>query len=106
MTRRVSTLLDRPSIAKRSSSPIAPDGICVHSDGATIWAANALRGECVHVAQGGKILDRVKTTQLTLSCVLGGPDLRTLYAATVSVLDPDEALAARSGRIEVVRLPA
>jgi sugar lactone lactonase YvrE len=105
MTRRVSTLLDRPWIAKRSASPIAPDGICVHSDGATIWAANALRGECVRVAPGGKILDRVKTTQLTLSCVIGGPDQRTLYAATVPMLDPDDALAARGGRIEVVRLP-
>jgi sugar lactone lactonase YvrE len=103
-TRRVSTLLDRPSIAKRSSSPIAPDGICVHSDGTTIWAANALRGECVRVAGGGKILDRVKTTQLTLSCVVGGPDQRTLYVATVPMLDPDEALAARGGRIEMVRL--
>jgi sugar lactone lactonase YvrE len=105
-TRRVSTLLDRPWIAKRSASPIAPDGICVHSDGATIWAANALRGECVRVGPGGEILDRVRTTQLTLSCVIGGPDQRTLYAATAPMLDPDEALAARGGRIETVRLPA
>jgi sugar lactone lactonase YvrE len=106
VTRRVSTLLDRPWIAKRSGSPIAPDGIGVHSDGRTIWVANALRGECVRVAQGGKILDRVKTTQLTLSCVLGGPDQRTLYVSTVPTLDPDEALAARRGRIETVCLPA
>jgi sugar lactone lactonase YvrE len=106
VARRVSALLDRPSIAKRSSSPIAPDGICVHSDGRTIWAANALRGECVRVAEGGKILDRVKTTQLTLSCVIGGPDQRTLYAATVPMLDPEAALAAGRGCIEAVRLPA
>jgi sugar lactone lactonase YvrE len=105
VTRRVSTLLDRPWIANRSRSPIAPDGLCVHSDGATIWAANALRGECVRVAPGGKIVDRVKTTQLTLSCVIGGPDQRTLYVATVPMLDPDDALAARGGRIETVRLP-
>jgi sugar lactone lactonase YvrE len=104
--RRVSALLDRPSIAKRSSSPIAPDGIAVHSDGTTIWVANALRGECVRVAQGGKVLDRVKTTQTTLSCVVGGPDMRTLYTATVPMLDPDEALAAGRGCIEAVRLPA
>jgi sugar lactone lactonase YvrE len=104
VTRGISTLLDRPWIAKRSSSPIAPDGIGVHSDGATIWVANALRGECVRVAQGGKILDRVKTSQLTLSCVIGGPDQRTLYVATVPALDPEEALASRRGRIETVRL--
>jgi sugar lactone lactonase YvrE len=104
LTRGVSTRLDRPWIAKRSASPIAPDGICVHSDGATIWAANALDGECVRVAAGGKILDRVQTSQLTLSCVIGGADQRTLYAATVPMLDPDEALAARGGRIEAVRV--
>jgi sugar lactone lactonase YvrE len=106
VTRRVSTLLDQPWVAKRSRSPIAPDGIAAHSDLATIWVANALRGECVRVAHGGKILDRVKTTQLTLSCVLGGPDQRTLYVSTVPTLDPDEALEARGGRIETVRLPA
>jgi sugar lactone lactonase YvrE len=106
VTRRVSALLDRPWIAKRSGSPIAPDGIGVHSDGNTIWAANALRGECVRVAQGGKVLDRVKTTQTTLSCVIGGPDNRTLYVATVPMLDPDDALAAGRGCIEAVRLPA
>jgi sugar lactone lactonase YvrE len=105
VTRRVSALLDRPSIAKRSGSPIAPDGICVHADGRTIWAANALRGECVRVAQGGKILDRVKTSQMTLSCVIGGPDRRTLYVSTVPMLDPDDALAAGGGCIEAVRLP-
>jgi hypothetical protein len=38
--------------------------------------------------------------------VLGGPDRRTLYVATVPTLDPDDALAARGGRIESVRLPA
>ena len=106
VTRRVSALMDRPAIASRSSSPIAPDGIALHSDGQTIWAANALRGECVRVAEGGAVLDRVKTSQQTLSCVVGGPDLRTLYVATVPVLDPAEALARGAGRIEAVRLPA
>jgi sugar lactone lactonase YvrE len=106
VTRRVSALLDRPWIAERSSSPIAPDGIGVHSDGRSIWAANALRGECVRVGHGGRILDRVRTSQTTLSCVIGGPDQRTLYVATVPMLDPEDALAAGGGRIEAVRLPA
>jgi sugar lactone lactonase YvrE len=104
LTRRVSSLTDRPAIAKRSSSPIAPDGIGVHSDGETIWVANALRGECVRVAEGGKVLDRASTTQLTLSCVVGGEDGRTLYAATAPMLDPEDARVARGGRIEAVKL--
>jgi sugar lactone lactonase YvrE len=106
MTRRVSALLDRPWVARHSSSPIAPDGICVHSDRQTIWVANALRGECVRVARGGQILDRVKTTQPTLSCVIGGEDQRTLYAATAPAFDPEEAAQIRGGRIESVRLRA
>jgi sugar lactone lactonase YvrE len=106
LTRRVSALTDRQWIANHSRSPIAPDGIGVHSDGKTIWVANALRGECVRVAKGGEILDRARTTQLTLSCVLGGDDGRTLYAATVPMLDPEDARAARRGRIETVQLPA
>jgi sugar lactone lactonase YvrE len=106
LTRRVSALTDKPWIANRSSSPIAPDGIGLHVDGRTIWVANALRGECVRVAQGGAILDRVRTTQLALSCVVGGDDGRTLYMATVPVIDPEDARAARGGRIETVRLSA
>jgi sugar lactone lactonase YvrE len=106
VTRRVSALTDRPAVANRSRSPIAPDGIGLHFDGQTIWVANALRGECVRVAQGGKVLDRVRTTQLTLSCVIGGDDGRTLYAATVPMLDPEDARAARGGRIEAVQLSA
>jgi sugar lactone lactonase YvrE len=106
LTRRVSSLTDRPAIAKRSRSPIAPDGIGVHLDGETIWVANALRGECVRVAQGGKVLDRARTSQLTLSCVVGGEDGRTLYAATAPMLDPEDAREARGGRIETVKLSA
>jgi hypothetical protein len=48
----------------------------------------------------------VKTTQLSLSCVIGGDDGRTLYAATAPMLDPEDARAARGGRIEAVHLPA
>ena len=106
VTRRLSALTDRPWIAKRSRSPIAPDGIGVHFDGRTIWVANALRGECVRVAEGGEIIDRVRTTQLTLSCVIGGDDGRTLYAATAPMLNPEDARTARRGRIEAVQLSA
>ena len=103
-TRRVSALLDHPAIAKRSSSPIAPDGLAWDSDGRTIWVANALRGECVRVAEGGRILDRVATSQHTLSCLVAGDDGRTLFAATVPDDDPIEAAKLSDGRIEVSQL--
>lgn len=103
-TRTVSALLDHPAIAKHSSSPIAPDGIAWDIDGQTIWVANALRGECVRVAEGGRILDRVATSQNTLSCLVAGPDRRTLYVGTVPTDDPARAAELSGGRIEIVHL--
>jgi sugar lactone lactonase YvrE len=104
VTRRVSALLDHPAIAKRSSSPIAPDGIAWDRDQATIWVANALRGECVRVAEGGKVLERVATSQHTLSCLVAGASGRTLFAATVPADDPVPAAKANAGRIEMFEL--
>jgi sugar lactone lactonase YvrE len=104
VTRRISALLDHPVIAKRSSSPIAPDGIAWDADGTTIWVANALRGECVRVAEGGRVLDRVATSQHTLSCLVAGADGRTLFAATVPTDDPVRAAEINGGRIEMLRL--
>lgn len=100
VTRRVSVLLDHPAIAARSSSPIAPDGIAEGADG-SIWVANALRGECVRVARGGRVLDRVPTSQHTLSCLQVG---RQLFAGTVSTDDPVRAAQVNRGRIEVHEL--
>ncbi|MFD9438265.1 SMP-30/gluconolactonase/LRE family protein [Streptomyces sp. NPDC060006] len=105
VTRRVSALLDHPAIAERSSSPIAPDGIAPGRDG-TAWVANALRGECVRVGPGGTILDRVSTSQRTLSCLVAGPRGDTLYAATVSTDDPVRAAQLNSSRLEAYVLPS
>jgi sugar lactone lactonase YvrE len=102
VVRQVSAILDRPSIARHSSSPIAPDGIALAQEG-TIWVANALRGECVRVEAGGRIVERIRTGRPTLSCVLGGAGGRTLYAATASTSDPADARD--GGRIESVLLP-
>ncbi|MDO0929560.1 SMP-30/gluconolactonase/LRE family protein [Streptomyces sp. TG1A-8] len=104
ITRRISALLDHPSLAKRSAAPVAPDGIAWDIDGETIWVANALRGECVRVAEGGRVLNRVATSQHTLSCLVAGHDGRTLFAATVPTDDPVRAAALNGGRIEMLRL--
>ncbi|NEA66393.1 SMP-30/gluconolactonase/LRE family protein [Streptomyces sp. SID12488] len=104
-TRRVSALLDHPAIAARSASPIAPDGIAPGRDG-TAWVANALRGECVRVGPGGAILDRVATSQQTLSCLVAGPDGNTLYAATTPTDDPERAAGLNGARLEAYVLPS
>ena len=55
----------------------APDGICVDAEGA-IWFASVPGRCCVRVAPGGEVLDRVDADRGCFSCVLGGPDGRTL----------------------------
>lgn len=54
------------------------DGICLDSEGA-VWVSSGPR--CVRVAEGGMVLDEVRTDRMCFSCALGGRDGRTLYIA-------------------------
>jgi sugar lactone lactonase YvrE len=81
----------------------APDGICVDAQGA-VWVANAHGPECLRVARGGKVLDRVRTSQLAYSCALGGPDRRTLFIATAPTFIEEEVEKQTAGRIEMSRV--
>lgn len=103
-TRRISAAVDIPALAKFSNTQIAPDGIGLDPDGQTIWVANPLRNECARVAEGGKILQRVRTRQPALTCVVGGADRDILFIGTTPDYDPDKALAAKAGLIESIRL--
>jgi sugar lactone lactonase YvrE len=81
----------------------APDGICLDADGC-IWVANALGPECLRIAEGGEVVDRVVTSQPCFACMLGGGDRRTLYAVTAPSSEPHIAGAGRQGRIEQARV--
>jgi sugar lactone lactonase YvrE len=82
-----------------------PDGICLDSEGA-IWVANAAAAECVRVAEGGQIIDRIETDQPCFACMLGGPDGTTLFMLTAPTSDPVEVVAVRGGRVLVSEAPA
>jgi sugar lactone lactonase YvrE len=81
---------------------VAPDGICLCADG-TVWVANALGAECLRVAEGGEILERVITSQGCYACMLGDEDRQTLYLVTAASSDAAKARAERNGALEKVR---
>lgn len=81
---------------------IAPDGICLCEDN-TVWVANALAPECVRVAEGGQVLERVATSMNCFACMLGDEDRRTLYMVTAPDSHDAKAKEARRGAIEKVR---
>ncbi len=81
-----------------------PDGICLDADGA-VWLASPLSHEVVRVMDGGTITDRISTGELNaFACMLGGADGQTLHVCTAATHAPEKAAAARSGRIETVRV--
>ena len=81
---------------------VAPDGICLCADG-SVWVANALAAECVRVAEGGEVLERVTTSRNCYACMLGDDDRRTLYLVTAVDSNASAARAARNGSLEKVR---
>jgi sugar lactone lactonase YvrE len=79
---------------------IAPDGICMDEDGA-IWTGT-WNNECVRVAEGGEILDRIPLDRPCFATMLGGPDRCTLFMMANQFLGVDkfdEMLAKRSGQV-------
>ncbi len=81
---------------------IAPDGICLCADG-SVWVANAMAAECVRIAEGGEVLERVTTSRNCFACMLGDDDRRTLYLVTAVDSNAAVARASRDGALEKVR---
>ena len=93
------TLYDRRLWARLDG--VAPDGICLDARG-RVWVANAFGAECLLIAEGGRIVQRVETSQPCFACMLGGADGRTLFALTAADSDAAAASRQRSGKIEVL----
>jgi sugar lactone lactonase YvrE len=83
-----------------------PDGICLDAEGA-VWIASPFTGDVLRIAEGGQVLDTVKSTHPgAFACMLGGPDRRTLYICSAPSHIPEECIAAHQGRIEAVTVDA
>ena len=92
-----------------SDDRLFPDGICLDAEGDVWVATNTPRGphphgEMLRVREGGEITHRFTPRAIPFACMLGGEDRSTLFVATSMALQAEEALAARSGQIEMVRV--
>jgi sugar lactone lactonase YvrE len=95
-------ILDDGSLTDRKhfgDTPGLPDGLCVDVEDA-VWYSSPETGDCVRMAFGGKILERVVPSygRRVTSCVLGGHDRRDLFLTT----DRNPELG--GGCIEVTRV--
>jgi sugar lactone lactonase YvrE len=90
-----------------------PDGICL-DDGGGVWAAipvslAKLDGHGLgvqRIVEGGAVTHAVPVSagHRALACVFGGDDRRSLHICTVDLFRPEQAWAAKAGRIERVAL--
>jgi len=86
-----------------STSPAMPDGICLDAEGA-IWIASPITQEVVRIQEGGQVANSISVSRQAFACMLGGPDLRTLFILTAESDNPSEARARLSGRVEIVEV--
>lgn len=64
-----------------------PDGICIDAEGA-VWFADPHHCCCVRVLDGGQLTHVVDTAPWEcVACMLGGPELRTLFLVLVAPRD-------------------
>ena len=86
---------------------LGPDGICLDAENA-IWTSTD-KNECVRVAEGGEILDRIQLDRTCFATMLGGPGRRTLFIMANQFLGVDnfeKMLAKRAGQVLVTDAPA
>lgn len=80
-----------------------PDGICLDADGA-VWASSFETGEFVRVLPGGEVTHLVRVDGAAVTCTLGGPQRRTLYA--VAAQTTPQRLAAGDSRSWILQVEA
>ena len=68
-----------------------------------MWFADAMKNECVRVAEGGAVLQVVTTDQPCYACMLGGDDGRSPFMLTASSAS-SAAASSRTGHVLVTQV--
>ena len=88
---------------------IGPDGICLDADGC-IWASSAnMATDCVRIAEGGEVVERIDLDSQCFATMLGGPDRRTLFMLTADwrgTEGVEDVIRQRTGKVLAVEAPA
>jgi sugar lactone lactonase YvrE len=95
------TLSGRREWAKLEGA--VPDGICLDAENA-VWVASPVSNEVLRVREGGAVAERIPAGRRAIACMLGGDDRRTLFVLTADGIEPEECVARRSARVEIVRV--
>jgi sugar lactone lactonase YvrE len=85
------------------------DGICMDADGAIWGVGEPMSTSFSRIREGGEVLDTVRLDRSLFSCMLGGPDGRTLFMLAAewrNFEEIDKAIADRTGQVLVVDAPS
>ncbi|MDT7572828.1 MAG: hypothetical protein QOE05_3002 [Actinomycetota bacterium] len=83
-----------------ASLSVAPDGICLDSDGC-LWVADACHQRALRVRPGGEVMDEVHADAGVYACALGGPAGRTLLLCTADLRGATTSAPSRVLAVEV-----
>lgn len=78
-----------------------PDGICIDAEN-TVWYGDVPNKRCVHVREGGDVVQTINLDRGCFACMLGGPGRKTLFMVAAEWLGfarIAEALQARTGQV-------
>jgi sugar lactone lactonase YvrE len=88
---------------------VGADGICMDAEGAIWGVGEPMATSFSRIREGGEILDTVQLDRSLFSCMLGGPDGRSLFMLAAEwrgFEEIEQAIADRTGRVLVMDAPA